>query len=172
MTNAARKVTIRLATRDDLPAINDIFNYYVAKSTCTYRTEPATDAERAEWFDEHDEGHPATIAEMEGEVVGWASLSAWLSACHSRSAYRFTVEDSVYVRSDMQRKGIGRALLADLIERARSAGHHSIIASISADQEASVALHEAFGFVNAAHLREVGRKFDRWLDVVYMQLTL
>jgi phosphinothricin acetyltransferase len=108
------------------------------------------------------------VATEFGEVVGWASISKF----HQRSAYGRTVENSVYVRHDLHRRGIGRALLADLIERAKGAGHHTIMALIDRDQSGSIAIHRDFGFTAVAHLREVGFKFGRWLDVVYMQKML
>jgi phosphinothricin acetyltransferase len=160
--------TIRLARAADLPAINAIYNYYVLHSTCTYQEEPSTSDERAAWFAAHGPLHPVTVAEIEGELVGWGSLSRF----HARSAYRHTVENSVYVRHDLHRRGIGRVLLADLIERARVAGHHTIMALIDAEQPASAALHRAFGFAPAARLKEVGFKFGKWRDVVYMQLMV
>lgn len=161
-------IEIRLATHADLDAINAIYNYYVLNSTCTYQTDPSTAAERLDWFDAHGPRHPVTVAVRANEVVGWASLSKF----HARAAYSNTVENSIYIRYDVQRCGIGKALLADCIERAKTIGHHTIIAGISADQIASVKLHEKLGFVNTALLREVGHKFDQWLDVVYMQLML
>lgn len=159
---------IHLATSADLPAINDIYNYYVPRSTCTYQTEPATDRERAQWFVAHGPKHPVTVAVMEGEIAGWGSLSRF----HPRAAYGLTVENSVYVRHDRQRQGIGRLLLEDLINRGRALGHHTIIAGADAEQTASLALHEKLGFRRVAHLREVGFKFGRWLDVIYLQLML
>jgi len=162
------EASVRLAAQDDLDDINRIYNYYVLNCTCTYQTQPETDFDRAAWFASHDEKHPVIVAEIDGEVVGWGALSHF----HSRCAYRHTVEDSVYVRIDMHRRGVGRALLAELIDRACSGGHHTIIASISADQKPSIVLHEKMGFSKVAHLREVGSKFDMWLDVVYMQLML
>ncbi len=159
---------IRLATSADLDAINAIYNHYVENSTCTYQTQPSTEAERAAWFGVHGEKHPVTVYESDGEVIGWASLSKF----HGRSAYGRTVENSIYVRNETRHKGIGSALLADLIERARTLGHHTIVALISADQAASIALHRKFGFAEAGRLKEVGNKFDRWLDVIYMQLML
>ena len=161
-------VTIRIARPDDLPAINAIYNHYVLGSTCTYQAEPSTDQERRQWYDVHDELHPITVAEVDGQVVGWGSLSRF----HPRAAYDQTVEDSVYVHHQWQRKGIGRAILEDLIGRARELGHHAAIAIISADQIASVEIHRALGFQEAGHLKEVGFKFGRWLDTVYMQLML
>jgi phosphinothricin acetyltransferase len=160
--------SIRLATPDDLAAINAIYNYYVHSSTCTYQTEPSTLAERRAWFDSRDEKYPVTVAELDGELVGWASLSKF----RDRSAYDWTVENAVYVRHDLHRRGIGSALLADSIERARALGHHAVIAVIDAEQLGSIALHVRQGFTKVAHLREVGRKFDRWLDVVYLQIVL
>ena len=160
--------TIRPATSADLPAINGIYNHYVPVSTCTYQTEPSTPAEREAWFAAHGPQHPVTVAVVGNEIVGWGSLSRF----HPRAAYGHTVENSVYVRHDVQRKGVGSALLSDLIARARAAGHHTIVALIDAQQAGSIALHTRFGFAQAAHLKEVGFKFGRWLDVVYLQLLL
>ncbi len=159
---------IRLATEADLPAINAIYNHYVAHSTCTYQLEAETAEARLAWFWKHGELHPVTVAELDGDVVGWASLNRF----HERGAYARTVDNSIYIRPDRQRRGIGRALLADLIARARDLGHHTIFAGISAEQEASIALHAGFGFVKASHLREVGFKHGQWLDVIGMQLLL
>lgn len=159
---------IRLATHADLPAINAIYNHFVLCSTCTYQSEPATAAEREAWFAAHGPEHPVTVAEIDGEVVAWASLSRF----HARSAYARTVENSVYVRHDRHRRGLGSVLLADSIERARSLGHHTLLALIDAEQTASIELHRRHGFVQVARLREVGFKFGRWLDVVYLQRML
>jgi phosphinothricin acetyltransferase len=159
---------IRDAGGDDLEAINAIYNHYVLHSTATYQTAPESMADRLAWFAAHGDAHPITVAMAGGEVVGWGSLSHF----HRRQAYQYTVENSVYVRHDLHRRGIGRAILADLIERARAARHHTIIAGIDGDQAASVALHAAMGFVKVGHLRQVGHKFGRWLDVIYMQRTL
>lgn len=161
--------SIRLATAADLPAINDIYNYYVHNSTCTYQLEPETLEARTAWFEQHlPETHPVTVATMESEVVGWGSLSQF----RPRAAYGHTVEASVYLRHDVLRRGIGRALLLDLIARAKAAGHHSLIGGASADQAASLALQKSLGFQQVGRLKEVGFKFGRWLDVVYAQLML
>jgi phosphinothricin acetyltransferase len=160
--------TIRLATETDLPAINAIYNHYVIHSTCTYQITPETSAARLAWFQRHDASHPVTVAELEGEIAGWGSLNIF----HAREAYARTVENSVYIRHDLQRRGLGRALLADLIARARALGYRTIIAGISAEQTPSVALHEKFGFVASGQLREVGYKHGRWLDVRTFQLLL
>lgn len=161
--------TIRLATVDDLSSINDIYNYYVPRSTCTYQLEPETIEARREWFAEHaPEKYPVLVAEIDGTIAGWGSLSKF----RERAAYAPTVEASVYIHHEMHRRGLGKLLLVELIERARAAGFHSIIGGASADQAASIALQEALGFRRVAHLVEVGYKFGQRLDVVYLQLML
>jgi L-amino acid N-acyltransferase YncA len=163
-----REIVVRAATANDLPAINDIYNYYVFHSTCTYQETAEPMESRRVWFEKHGERHPVTVAEMNGKVVGWGSLSAY----HARSAYRFTVENSVYIDHQFHRRGIGAIILADLIERARALGHRAIIAGIDGDQMASVKLHEKFGFEKVGQLKQVGFKFEQWLDVIYMELLI
>src|SRR5438270_179890 len=107
--SATVAVIIRAATVADLRAINDIYNYYVINSTCTYQEQPESLANRKKWFEHHGPNHPVIVAELEGTVVGWGSLSAY----HARSAYRRTVENSVYVHHEHHRRGIGRQLLKD-----------------------------------------------------------
>jgi phosphinothricin acetyltransferase len=161
--------TVRLATSDDLPAINDIYNYYVPRSTCTYQLEPEPLEGRQKWFAEHPpDKYPVTVAEVGGEVVGWGSLSKF----RERAAYAPSVEASIYIRHDMQRRGLGRALLIDLIERAKEIGFHTLVGGASADQTASIALQESLGFERVAHFKEVGMKFGQRLDVVFLQLML
>jgi L-amino acid N-acyltransferase len=162
------RVVIRTALPTDLAAINDIYNHYVIHSTCTYQEDAEPMAGRRQWFEHHGAKHPVIAAELNGEVVGWGTLSAY----HARSAYQRTVENSIYVHHRYQRLGIGSLLLQDLILRARALGHHVIIAVIDAGQEASVGLHERFGFQKVGHFKEVGFKFGRWLDVIYMELVL
>lgn len=162
------KHTLRPATEADLGAIREIYNHYVERSTCTFQLEPETEAQRCAWFQGRSASHPVIVAETAGEVVGWAALSPW----NSRRGYAFTAEASIYVRHDMHRKGLGRALLLDLIDRARKAGLHAILGGTCAEQSASLALQESVGFKQAARLKEVGYKFGRWLDVIYMQLLI
>lgn len=138
-------------------------------STCTFQEEPGTVEGRARWISEHGPRHPVLVAEdPAGTVVGWGSLSPY----HPRSAYRHTVENSVYVHADQRRRGIGRALLAELVARARAAEHRLIVAAISADHPASLAQHAALGFDFVGTLRAAGLKFGRWIDVSYMQLSI
>lgn len=159
------EATTRLATEADLRAINDIYNHYVLHSTCTYQEEPESFEARQAWFGRHGAEHPVIVAVAGESVIGWGSLSAY----HQRAAYRKTVEDSIYVHHQWQRRGIGSLLLKDLIERTVSLGHHAIIAGIDAEQAGSLALHERFGFQKVGHFSQVGFKFDRWLDVVYLE---
>lgn len=161
-------VDIRPAVTADLASINDIYNHYVGSSTATYQTRPMSLQDRAAWFAKHDGLHPVIVAERNGTIVGWASLGEF----HKREAYRNTVESSVYVRHDQRRLGIGKALLVEILQQARVIGHHTIIASVDSEQSASLVLHEAVGFTRVGRLHQVGYKFGRWLDVIYMQIML
>ena len=160
--------TIRIAEPRDRTPIDAIYRHYVLNSTCTYQEQQEDDAARQAWFDAHGERHPLTVLETGGEVIGWASLSPW----KDRSAYRFTCELSVYLRHDVRGQGHGARLLADLVERATALGYHAILGGISADQEASIRLHERMGFTRVAHFRETGFKFGQWIDVGYWELIL
>ena len=162
-------MNLRDATSADLPAINAIYNYYVPASTCTFQITPETEESRQAWFSGRKAQHPVIVAEDAGKVVAWGSLSPF----HKREAYAGTVENSVYVHHERQRRGLGRLLMEELIRRARETESlHTIVAIIAADQEGSVGLHRALGFKEIGLLKEVGRKFGRILDVVYMQLML
>jgi L-amino acid N-acyltransferase len=163
------ELRIRDMRDSDLAAVNAIYNHYVEHSTCTYQLEPETDADRATWFREHGAAHPLTVAERpDGAIVGWAALSPF----HHRCGYAHTTENSVYVDHAWHRRGIGGALLADLVARTRALGHHTIVAAIDGEQGGSIALHRGHGFADAGRLRDAGFKFGRWLDVVYLQLML
>jgi L-amino acid N-acyltransferase len=157
--------TIRPATVADLDAINAIYNHSVLYSTATYQTEPSAAEDRAAWFAAHGEKHPVIVVEIDGRVVGWGSLSPY----HQRTAFARTVEDSVYIDKDFHRRGVGKAILVELLKRAKDLGHHRVIAAISGDQEPSLALHQSLGFTERGRLTEVGFKFGRWLDVVYLE---
>ena len=167
-STAPGTIVIRAATEEDVTAINDIYNHFVLHSTCTYQEEPEPLEGRQAWLLHHGERHPVIVAVRDARVVGWGSLSAY----HARSAYRNTVENSVYIHHDFHGQGIGSLLLQELIERARKLGHRAIIAGIDSDQAASVALHAKFKFQKVGQFRQVGFKFGRWLDVIYMELLL
>jgi phosphinothricin acetyltransferase len=167
------RVTIRPAEPGDAEATRSIYNPEVLESTVTFDLRPRSLEEQRAWLAEHSGGHLAIVAvDAAGggapDVVGFGSLSPY----RSRPAYSTTVEDSVYVRRDRQGEGIGGALLTELVTRATAHGFHAMIARIVGDHEASIALHQACGFETIGTEREVGRKFNRWLDVVLMQRLL
>jgi L-amino acid N-acyltransferase len=161
-------IRLRPAVESDLSAINEIYNYYVLNSTCTYQEQPEALSDRYEWFHHHDPRYPVTVAEHNGEAVGWGSISRY----HQRTAYRYTVENSIYVRHNWHRRGIGSLLLQDLIQRSKNLGYRAIIAAIDSDQTQSIRLHAKFNFQHVGRLQSVGMKFGRWLDVIYMELLL
>jgi L-amino acid N-acyltransferase len=167
-SNPPAAVHLRQATESDLIAINDIYNYYVERSTCTYQEQPEQLSDRREWFRHHQGKYPVTVAECEGQVVGWSSISPY----RPRTAYRHTVENSIYIHHEWQRRGIGSLLLEDLIRKSRALGHHVILAVIDSRQTHSIALHEKYNFQRVGHLKHVGLKFGDWLDSIFMELLL
>ena len=158
----------RLASVDDAEAINTIYNHYVRTSTATFQVEDETTEERAEELRTRPNNQPITVLEDKGEIIGWGALSPFRSRC----AYRGTIELTVYVRHDCHRHGYGRVILQDLIDRARSSGYHTILAVSCSESVASIALLKSLGFDVAGTLRQVGCKFGRQLDVIYLQLIL
>jgi phosphinothricin acetyltransferase len=161
-------VDIRLATPDDAEPLRAIYNLEVLESTVTFDLVPRSLEDQRAWLVEHGGAHPAVVADDNGDIVGFGSLSAY----RDRPAYSTTVEDSVYVRRDKQGQGIGRLVLEALVELARQHGFHAVIARIVGGHEASIALHRTCGFELVGIEREVGRKFGRWLDVVELQRLL
>ncbi len=157
---------IRAAEAGDLRAIAEIYNDAVLNSSATFDTEPATLEEQ--WLRDRSHPYALLVAEHEQEVVAWAALRAFAS----KPAYRFTAENTVYVREDMRGKGVGKALMGRLLEVAAENGFRSVIARIAAPDPASERLHRRFGFRRVGVEREVGHKFGRWLDVVVMQRML
>ncbi len=166
---SVRGVLIRPAELDDAEAIAAIYNLEVLESTATFDLVPRTIEDQRAWLIDRSGAHAVIVGENgDGEIVGFASLSPF----RTRPAYSTTVENSVYVHRSHRGQGIAKELMGALIATARSHGFHSMIARIADSQEASIALHEALGFDLVGTEREVGRKFNRWLDVVVMQLVL
>jgi len=159
-------LTVRKATPDDLGQITEIYNNAIEKTTATFDTEPKTKEEQEKWFAEHDSGHPVLIAEQDGLIVAWASLSQWSDRC----AYCDTAEISVYVREEYRGKGIGKQLMTAIIQEGKTAGLHTIIARIAGSNKISADLCKSFGFQYIGTMREVGKKFGNLLDVHLMQL--
>lgn len=169
-TETQHIITIRPALREDVPAILEIYNWAVLHTTATADYETQTLEQRIQWFESRvSKGFPIFVAaDSEDQVLGWSSYGPY----HTRHGYRFSVENSVYVSHLHQRKGAGRKLLAALIEHARGNNVHAIIASIDSANEASIRLHAAYGFEQVALMKQLIYKFDRWLDVTYMELLL
>ena len=155
---------IRDAVETDLPAICDIYNDAVANTTAIWNEILVDVGNRAAWL----KARNAAALSVAGEVVGYASFGEW----RAFDGYRHTVEHSVYVRADQRGGGIGKALMLKLIERAEALGKHVMIAGIESGNLPSIRLHEQMGFQQTGHMKEVGTKFGRWLDLTFMQLVL
>jgi L-amino acid N-acyltransferase YncA len=162
-------ISIRPAVEGDLPALLAIYNHVILHTTAVYSYLPHTMEARREWYaSKLKEGYPVIVAEEDGRVAGFSSYGpfrAW-------PAYKYTIENSVYVAEDQRGKGIGKLLIQPLIEEARRQGYHAIIASIDASNASSLRLHRSFGFEEVAHFRQVGYKFGRWLDLKFLELLL
>jgi len=162
-------ITIRDARESDLPEILVIYNEVIVNTTAIYSYQPHTMDMRKAWFDSRQkDGLPVFVAEAEGRVAGFSSYGpfrAW-------PAYKYTVENSVYVSADQRGRGIGKLLITPLITTARNNNMHAIIAGIEATNTASIQLHRSFGFEEVALFKQVGFKFGRWLDLRFMELIL
>jgi len=153
----------------DLPEMLEIYNTIILHTTAVYQYAPQTMGQRRDWYEAKQKDHyPVFVAESEGRVAGFSSFGpfrAW-------PAYKYTVENSVYVDAEQRGKGIGKLLIAPLIDAARERDLHAIIASIDASNAASLRLHRSFGFEEVAHFKQVGYKFGKWLDLKFLELVL
>lgn len=166
---ATESITLRLATLSDAEAIRQMYNYEVSNTTATFDLVPRTLEEQQRWIVDRNGAMAAIVAVDEtGEVVGFGSLSPY----KERAAYRTSVEDSVYVRRDRHGRGIGKMIVTELLRIAAASGFHAVFARISGGSDASIALHKSCGFEVVGIEREVGRKFNKWLDVALMQVLL
>ena len=160
---------MREATEADLEGLVAIYNEVVANSTAVFSSLPVSVDERRHWWQARTaQGYPVLVAHDEQGVAGFGTFGdfrAW-------PGYRFTVEHTLHVRADVRGRGIGSQLLRALIERGRALGKHVMVAGVDAGNAASIRLHERFGFAQAGRLREVAYKFDRWLDLVFLQRAL
>lgn len=162
-------MNIRGASEADLPVILDIMNDAILNTTAIYDYNSRTEDQVHAWYDsKKDAGFPVLVATEGAEVLGYASYGAF----RTWDGYRYSVEHSVYVDKRARGKGIGKALLLKLIEVARENNYHTMIAGIDAANPSSIGLHKGLGFQEVGMLKEVGFKFDRWLDLVFMQLLL
>ncbi len=159
---------IRLATSDDANAIATIYNHYVTSTTISFEEVAVTTEEMASRIENVGKQLPWLVYERDGAVIGYAYATPW----RVRSAYRYSVETSVYVAPDCPRQGIGQQLYKVLIETLRGMGIQVALGGIAQPNPASVGLHERMGFEKVAHFKRVGRKFDQWIDVGYWELQL
>lgn len=161
---------IRKAELSDLEALLEIYNYEVVNSTATFDLQPKTYEERKIWFDEHNVGnHPLYVADIDGEAVGYVSLSSY----RPKAAYNNSVELSVYVSHKYRKQGIAPALMEYIISKAKAdPSVHVIVSVITSENEASIKLHEKFGFTYCGTLREIGYKFNRYVDSSYFTLNV
>lgn len=165
---SAAPYVIRPATADDVEAVRAIRNTAIREGTALWTGVELTSSEATAWVGEHLERGAMLVAEMDGVVVGYAGYGPW----RAKEGYRYTVDDSIYLSEAAQGHGIGRALLERLVALAKAAGMHVMIADVEAGNTASIVLHEKLGFEKVGTIREVGTKFDRWLDLTILSLDL
>lgn len=161
-------MNIRDARIEDLPALLDIYNDAIRNLTATFDLVEQTLEERKIWFKKYGGNYPLIVAEFDGEIAGYCGLSPY----NSKEAYAKTVEVSIYLSDKYRGNGIGLTLMKEIIQRARELQFHTIIAGITEGNDASVKLHEKFGYEYAGRLKEVGFKFEQWQHVLYYQLIL
>jgi L-amino acid N-acyltransferase YncA len=164
--------SLRLASFGDAEQIRQIYNYEVSNTVATFDLVPRSLEDQQRWIADRNGAFAAIVVvdpnDEQGDVVGFGSLSPY----KERAAYRTSVEDSVYVRRDRNGQGIGKLIVRELLRVAAVSGFHAMFARISASSDASIALHRSCGFEFVGIEREVGRKFNKWLDVAIMQALL
>lgn len=162
-------ITIREATEADLPAMLEIYNDIIVNTTAVYDYKPHTLEMRQQWFAvKQEQGFPVFVAEEEGVIYGFSTIGPF----RNWAAYKYSVENSIYVAADARGKGVGKLLFPPIIKAAADRQMHTIVAGIDATNESSIKLHERFGFVEVAHFKQVGFKFGKWLDLKFFQLLL
>ena len=162
----ARAFSIRPATQDDLKAIVGLYNWAVNQTFATIDSEPLEAEEAAAWWEQHGKRSKLLVCVDDSGVIGWARLFPWKQRGFD------IVEDLVYVDPVHQGRGIGRALLTELIKEARGLGYKTIVATIATDNRSGLALHARAGFETVGTIRNAAHKFDRWMDITLVQKTL
>ncbi|HEX9979083.1 MAG TPA: GNAT family N-acetyltransferase [Flavobacterium sp.] len=162
-------VTIRPAADRDIKDILAIVNHAITNTTAIYDYEPRTIEMQKEWFEEKSKsGFPVIVSEEQGQITGFATYGTF----RQKTGYRFTIEHSVYVSTEKTGKGTGSMLMKELIQLAKSGGYHVMIGAIDASNTGSIDFHRRFGFIQCGTMKEVGFKFNKWLNVALMQLKL
>jgi L-amino acid N-acyltransferase YncA len=160
---------IRPANESDVPAILVIYNQIVATSTAIYNDQPVTFEDRLSWFRSRmSSRYPVIVAEVEDKIAGFASFGDF----RSWPGYRFSVEHTVHIDHAHRGRGIGKQLLLALIPIARQLGKHAMVGAVDAENPISIRLHESLGFERVAHFKQIGYKFDRWLDLIFFEKIL
>ena len=168
MDNLKDKIMIRQAVKEDIPAINGILNYATMNTNYNLNTKPRSEHDAVKWFEEHQsDGYPVVVAELRGQVIGWASLSRF----REYTGYNTTAEASVYISVNHRHKGVGTTLLTTLITMARGK-YHCLVAVVTDNNWASLALHTRCGFIANTTFREIGYKNNTFIDITYMTKLL
>jgi L-amino acid N-acyltransferase YncA len=169
MPRASPELVVRSALPENAAQVSEIYNHYIATSTITFEEDPVSASEMAARIREIQSlSYPWLVATAATDIVGYAYAGKW----KVRAAYKHSCEITVYVRAGIERSGVGSALYAHLLPALKTCGVHAAIGGIALPNDASVRLHEKFGFQKCAHFREVGFKFNRWIDVAYWQRVL
>ena len=162
-------INIRNATENDLPQMLEIYNDIIINTTAVWQYDTHTLEMRQEWFKtKQEQGFPVFVAEENGTIVGFSTYGPF----RVWQGYKHTVENSVYVASNQRGKGIGKLLMPPLIQAAKQQGIHAIVAGIDGTNEVSIKLHQQFGFIEVAHFKEVGWKFNKWMDLKFLELIV
>ncbi|MEN2281912.1 N-acetyltransferase family protein [Algoriphagus sp. SE2] len=162
-------IIIRLATEKDLNAILEINNYEILHSTINYDYSPKTIAFQKNWFREKTEkGLPVIVLSVDKQVLGFATYGTF----RPKPAYQYTIEHSIYLHQHARGKGFGKQLMIELIRLAKKNGYHLMVGGIDSNNLDSLEFHKRLGFQEIGRFKEVGRKFDKWLDLIFVQLSL
>lgn len=163
------EILIRPATEQDMPSVLEIVNYEITHSTVNYSYSEDTLDNQLDWFRKKQlAALPVMVAERAQQVLGFGTYGPF----RPKDAYQYSVEHSVYVAKEARGQGIGQLLLQELIRRAREQGYHTMIAGVDGSNQGSYHFHRKLGFVEVGRFREVGYKFDQWLDLIFLQLFL
>lgn len=164
----ASRLTIRACRESDAARICEIYNHFVRNTIVTFEEVPVSEGDILERIRKVTSKLPWLVCEEQGSVAGYAYAATW----HARSAYRHSVESTIYLAPDFCGRGVGTRLYSALLEELKARSIHCVIGGVALPNPASIALHEKLGFSKVGHLTDVGRKFDRWIDVGYWELIL
>ncbi|MEH0155426.1 N-acetyltransferase family protein [Limibacter armeniacum] len=163
------EIVVRPAELKDVSCILEIINYEILNTTVVYDYQTRTYEQQLNWFRQKQrDNQPIIVAEMNGDVIGFGTYGSF----RPREAYKFSIEHSIYINAKYRGTGVGKILMRKLIGLAKQQGYHTMIAGVDGSNKGSVEFHKKFGFTEVGHIKEVGYKFDKWLDLVFLQLIL